>query len=681
MLIVCIKKRDKNLELSVILACVFLFPFIGLLPTTTIIQTIMIENYAYAESSNNGETSDSILTSFEPNLVGTIKKNATQIMNQDNNSKSRDIEFTSNNVISSKDNLNETSFLSNTPITANITSSNNASAQGASKVNSDFNGDGFSDLAIGVPSEDVGTLQDAGAVNVIYGSSDGINGIPLSPSNGRADQIWTQSITGGVEGGDSFGSALATGDFNNDGFSDLAIGVPNEDIGTLRDTGAVNVIYGSSGGLSSTAKPSQIWTQNSPDIEGGAELTDRFGSKLATGDFNGDGFSDLAIGVPTESIGTIEAAGAVNVIYGSSAGLSGIVLSQGDGRDDQIWTQDSGSGWNDPEFLDLFGSSLTTGDFNKDGFSDLAIGVLFEDIGTIRDAGQVNVIYGASEGLGLGGAQDQIWTQDSPDVNPSGPGDGIEDDPETEDMFGTSLATGDFNNDGFSDLAIGVKGESIGTITVGGAVNVIYGSSFGLIGLEVGQGHGGRPDQIWTQNSPNIEDDSETGDGFGTSLATDDFNKDGRSDLAIGVSSEDVGTIGNAGSVNVIYGSSQGLSSINLSPGNGRADQIWTQNSPNIEDDSEIVDVFGSVLATGDFNKDGILDLAIGVPGEDVVTIGNAGSVNVIYGSLGIAIDSGGLSATVPLGGFGRADQIWTQNNPNIEDDSETDDRFGISLT
>jgi hypothetical protein len=687
MLILYIKKRYKNLRLSVIMASVFLFLFIGLLPTTTIIQTTMLENYAYAESSTNGGTSVSILTSNEPNPDWTIKKNVTQILNQDNISKSRDIESTSNNEISNHNLKKETSVLSNTTITVNITNSKNASTQGVSNVNSDFNGDGFSDLAIGVSTEDVGNLQDAGAVNVIYGTSGGLNGIPLSPDNGKVDQIWTQAITGGVEAGDNFGSSLAIADFNNDGFSDLAIGVPNEDIDTLRDTGAVNVIYGSSGGLSSTVKPSQVWTQNSPEIEGGAELTDRFGSSLASGDFNGDGFSDLAIGVPTESVGTIEAAGAVNVMYGSSVGLSGVVLSQGDGRDDQIWTQDSGNVWNDPEFLDLFGSSLATGDFNNDGFSDLAIGVLFEDLNTIRDAGQVNLIYGAPEGLGLGGAaQNQIWTQDSPDVNPNGAGDGIEDEPEIEDMFGSSLATGDFNKDGFSDLAIGVKGESVDIITGGGAVNVIYGSSFGLIGLEVGQGHGGKADQIWIQNSPNIEDDSEIGDGFGSSLATGDFNKDMRSDLAIGVSSEDVDTIGNAGAVNVIYGSSLGLSSINLSPGNGRTDQIWTQDTVefgggDIEDDSETIDVFGSSLATGDFNKDGITDLAVGVPGEDVDTIGNAGAVNVIYGSLGIAIDSGGLSATVPLGGFGQADQIWTQNSSNIEDDSETGDRFGISLS
>jgi hypothetical protein len=52
----------------------------------------------------------------------------------------------------------------------------------------------------------------------------------------------------------------------------------------------------------------------------------------------------------------------------------------------------------------------------------------------------------------------------------------------------------------------------------------------------------------------------------------------------------------------------------------------------------------------------------------------------VIYGSIGITINSGGLSATVPLGGNGRADQIWSQNSPGIEDDAEASDNFGDRL-
>jgi hypothetical protein len=106
-------------------------------------------------------------------------------------------------------------------------------------------------------------------------------------------------------------------------------------------------------------------------------------------------------------------------------------------------------------------------------------------------------------------------------------------------------------------------------------------------------------------------------------------------------------------------------------------------SSPSILDTPGIVigqTAEAATIPKVDFNGDGFSDLAIGVPIEDVGTVGDAGAVNVIYGSLGISINSGGLSATVPLGGFGRTDQIWTQDSPNIEDAGETDDRFGSSL-
>jgi hypothetical protein len=166
-------------------------------------------------------------------------------------------------------------------------------------------------------------------------------------------------------------------------------------------------------------------------------------------------------------------------------------------------------------------------------------------------------------------------------------------------------------------------------------------------------------------------------------LASGDFNKDGYSDLSIGVPYEDVGsTTDGAGAVNLIYGSSRGLSASGLTAGNGRADQLWTQNSTKIEGDAETGDLFGNSLAVGDFNNDGILDLAIGVPGEDVgITAASAGAVNVIYGSKGLSIGTGGLSATVPFSGFGRADQLWTQGSPQIQGDAEASDQFGSALS
>src|SRR5262245_36665004 len=84
-------------------------------------------------------------------------------------------------------------------------------------------------------------------------------------------------------------------DFNGDGYSDLAIGVPGEEVGGKKQAGAVNVIYGSATGLSAGGgdtgvPPNQLWTQDSPGVLGVAEKEDAFGSAIAAGDFNGDGY-------------------------------------------------------------------------------------------------------------------------------------------------------------------------------------------------------------------------------------------------------------------------------------------------------------------------------------------------------------------------------------------------------
>jgi hypothetical protein len=255
-----------------------------------------------------------------------------------------------------------------------------------------------------------------------------------------------------------------------------------------------------------------------------------------------------------------------------------------------------------------------------------------------------------------------------------------------QDGFGFAVAAGDFNKDGISDLAIGVPSESLGTLKWAGAVNVIYGSFGGFsvphggLRATVPLGGIGHIDQIWTQNSTDILDDSEKDDNFGWALGTGDFNNDRYSDLAIGTVYETLGSVERTGAVNVIYGSSDGVSAVRLALGDGRYNQLWTQDSPNVEDVAETNDYFGSPLSIGDFNKDGISDLAIAVHGESIGTVIQAGAVNAIYGSKGVSIGSGGLSATVPVGGIGRADQIWTQDSPNIQDKSEAWDTFGFSL-
>ena len=381
-----------------------------------------------------------------------------------------------------------------------------------------------------------------------------------------------------------------------------------------------------------------------------SEANDRFGTALAVGDFNGDGFDDLAIGVPGED----GRAGAVNVLRGSLQRLVPTFdppIRQGVGSFEDVAEPD-----------DEFGFVLAAGDFNDDGYADLAVGVPGEDIGSITDAGAVHVVYGGDAGLMTG--FDKLWSQDNPGV----PGHA-----QVGDEFGSALAVGDFNGDGEDDLAIGAPSEDDedGTNEVNvGAVVIIHGAH-GPVYADGGLSTAIVPAQLWTQDSSGIEGTEEAQDLFGYALAAGDFNGDFRDDLAIGVPGEDVNGIVDAGAVNVIYGSASGLTSAN--------DQLWHQDSASVEDIAASGDFFGSALAAGNFNGDGADDLAVGVMSDDLTnkirTVQNAGAVNVIYGWTGtVSSPNGGLSATIT------ADQHLHQDWAGVEDVAETSDLFGYAL-
>jgi len=84
----------------------------------------------------------------------------------------------------------------------------------------------------------------------------------------------------GVLGGALPARAAVKGDFNGDGFADLAVGVSWEDVDSAQEAGAINVIYGSASGLASSGN--QLWTQDSPGIKGVAATLDVFRATLAS---------------------------------------------------------------------------------------------------------------------------------------------------------------------------------------------------------------------------------------------------------------------------------------------------------------------------------------------------------------------------------------------------------------
>ncbi len=494
-------------------------------------------------------------------------------------------------------------------------------------VTSDFDGDGRADLVIGTPFDDGDGVEDAGSVTVLYGSERGLTAL-----RSRRFSQATPGIADDAEPGDFFGWATAAGDFDGDGYGDLAIGVLGEDLGARKqDAGAVHVLYGSPEGL--THRRGQIWTGDSPLFPGFAEGAEAFGAVLSVGDMNDDIRADLAVGARSKEVGDDEAAGAVFVLPGAQGGLTA------DGV--RMWTQDSPGMLDEAEPSDMFGTGVAFGDLDGDGFDDLAVGVIGEDIGVpgqgVGDAGAVAVLYGGAGGLSA--ARDQLWTQDSPGV----PGES-----ETPDLMGASLAVGDFDGDGFGDLAADSFGESVGGNDLAGGITVLYGSRSGLTA------EGAR--EI-TQATQGVPDTAQRNDQFGNPLAVGDFDGDGRDELVAGVPNESVDGVFRAGATYVMPGSDEGLTA--------DGGLLWTQDSPDVPDRAEPGDSFGAALAVGNFGRGPHADLALTARAESIDGAREAGAVSVIYAGTGLG-DNGS--------------QLWTRNSAGVPGLAADRDWFGFSL-
>ena len=315
----------------------------------------------------------------------------------------------------------------------------------------DFNGDGIPDLAVADSDSALGEPCCSGVTVLLGDGSGGFAPAPGSPIAAPASGLVTGDFNGdgildlATSGGSillgngsggftsaagspypALSGALVVGDFNGDGIQDLA---------SVNYSGnAVAVLLGNgSGGF--TAAP------GSPFAVGSAPIS------IAAWDFNGDGFQDLATA-------------------NSQSGNVTVLLGNGSGG----FTQAAGS----PFAAGSGPSCLAVGDFNMDGVPDLAIGN--------ENESDVTVLLGTGSG-GFTAAS-------------GSPFSGI--------AFPASILVGDFNGDGFPDLALG------------GAMNQI-------VAVFLGNGSGGFTLSGYSYFS---------GVNDANSLALGDFNGDGIADVA-----------------------------------------------------------------------------------------------------------------------------------------------------
>ncbi|MDB4931917.1 MAG: putative integrin-like protein [Myxococcaceae bacterium] len=268
----------------------------------------------------------------------------------------------------------------------------------------DVNGDGYADLLVGAGyfrDGDAGATSETGRAAIYLGGAS----MATSPSVRLAAPV----------PGAGFGRALAiVGDVNGDGYADWVVGAAAYD----RLSGRAWLYYG---GATPDAMPDLELTYAMPG--------DAFGTSVTgAGDLNGDGFADVAVGAP-QTVGS--SVGEVRVFYGGAT------------PNNVVDANLVGAGTN------LFGTAVAgAGDFNGDGFADLAVGSP-----SIGGAGAVAVFAGAA------GALNQRLL-DVPGAVVAGAG---------EKLGGALDSAGDVNNDGFGDLVVGAESNAANGATTGRA--------------------------------------------------------------------------------------------------------------------------------------------------------------------------------------------------------------------
>ncbi|MCK6534259.1 MAG: VCBS repeat-containing protein [Polyangiaceae bacterium] len=402
------------------------------------------------------------------------------------------------------------------------------------------------------------------------------------------------------EFGDRFGAAIGWGKFDGDAGRDgVAFGAPGKTLAVPGGVGKPDIQIPLAGVVSyvkfAPGPTGFDLVRKNFDVKtfGGApQSSDSFGRQMAAGDFDGDGFDDLAIA----------GRDSVYVVHGKT----GIGLDPGNKKVTLPMTALGMTG------AGALPTAVTAGDFNCDGYEDLAIGLATATVGTTLFAGVVQVAYGSASGLEVptAGTQPKRWQR----IDQSIPG--IGNGPNQLDAFGGKLAAGNFNGDssyGRPCIDLAAKSNEGGVIGKG-AVTIISGSSGGLTPtgsqfIQEGTVLGGVA----------VAGSAGPFDAFGGSLAITSADDDGFDDLIVGAWNEDTGR----GAAHVLRGSATGVTAV------GQA--FWRQGDGKIPGPAETCGAPGNPLANGDnfgWNVGGTSNGAIIVsaPFEDLLATGGQGT-------------------------------------------------------
>lgn len=245
-----------------------------------------------------------------------------------------------------------------------------------SLTSGDVTGDGVADVVVRVGGNG---SPDSRATALLTGGSGGLT------SKG-----WLRDAQGRLIGGED----VAIGDLNKDGYGDIVVGRSDDMYDSAEPPyrgGGLAVVYGGPGGVSTIRKP--VWiNQDTAGVPGASEQGDGMGSGLSIGDTDGDGYLDVATGLPGEDFDGITDAGTVLVLRGSANGLTASGYKS--------FSQNTSGVPGTAEKGDRFGTENALVDADGDKKDGLIVGDPAEN----ADNGSVWVFSATSGGITAGGS-------------------------------------------------------------------------------------------------------------------------------------------------------------------------------------------------------------------------------------------------------------------------------------